>query len=196
MSNNLLAMIFLPGTIIHELSHFLTAVILFVKVGRIEFIPKRTENNLMLGSVEIAKTDPIRRCLIGFAPVLVGTLVVVGAIFLFDKNISFFQSKNVAIFVLSVLVLIYLLFAISNTMFSSSKDVEGAVATLITIGIISLIFYLIGFRVPAYFLTTIFAKNFFEVFEKLSIFLTLPMGIDFCILGIGKIFYWQTKKPK
>ena len=41
MSVNLLSFIFLPGIIIHELSHLLVAVMLFVPVGNMEFTPKR-----------------------------------------------------------------------------------------------------------------------------------------------------------
>ncbi len=84
MSINLLSLIFLPGIIVHELSHFFIAVILFVPVGDIEFTPKKNDNGVKLGSIEIARTDPIRRSLIGFAPVFVGLALIVGVVYFFS----------------------------------------------------------------------------------------------------------------
>ena len=63
-----LAILFLPGTFIHEVAHFLTALVLLVPVGQPEFLPEAIEGNkIKLGSVPIAKTDPLRRFLIGIA---------------------------------------------------------------------------------------------------------------------------------
>src|ERR1035437_2432032 len=75
MSINFLSFLFLPGIIVHELSHILVAAILFVPVGSMEFAPKRHGNAVKLGSVEIAKTDPIRRSIIGCAPFFMGLLI-------------------------------------------------------------------------------------------------------------------------
>ena len=53
------AILFLPGTFIHEISHFLAALFLLVPVGEFELIPKFKEGGggVDLGSVAIAKTD-------------------------------------------------------------------------------------------------------------------------------------------
>ncbi len=67
-----LAVLFLPGTMIHELSHALVAVVLRVPVGRMEFLPKMDSGTIRLGSVEIGQSDRVRRSLIGVAPFLVG----------------------------------------------------------------------------------------------------------------------------
>src|SRR4051812_26423996 len=60
-----LAVLFLPGTIIHELAHAITAGVMLVHVGEIEFVPQITERGVKLGSAQIGVTDPIRRSLIG-----------------------------------------------------------------------------------------------------------------------------------
>src|SRR3989344_7337481 len=58
----ILAVLFLPGTFIHEISHFLTALFLFVPVGEVEFLPEiQGSDSLKMGSVAIGKTDPIRK---------------------------------------------------------------------------------------------------------------------------------------
>ena len=74
----LFAILFLPGTFIHEISHFLAALFLLVPVGKLELIPRFKEEGggVDLGSVAIAKTDPVRRFLIGIAPVVFGLSII------------------------------------------------------------------------------------------------------------------------
>src|SRR5689334_22124684 len=64
-----LAFLFFPGTLIHELAHMFMAAMLFVRVGKIELFPQKQGNSIKLGSVAIAHTDPFRRSLIGLAPI-------------------------------------------------------------------------------------------------------------------------------
>ena len=187
MSINFLSFLFLPGVIIHELSHCLAAVILFVPVGDMEFTPKISSNGLKLGSVEIAKTDPIRRSIIGFAPVFVGLMMVVGIVYLFTSNMLFFRDKDAYVFATAVLAVTYILFAISNTMFSSSKDMEGTIEILITLLIIFTISYIIGFRPSFSFVERIFTKEIIELIKKSSIFLLVPIVIDIVLIGTIKI---------
>lgn len=191
LSINLLSFIFLPGIIVHELSHLFVAMILFVPVGEMEFVPKKHGNSVKLGSVEIAKTDPIRRSLIGFAPVFAGLGFVVGAVYLFSINFLFFQNQNLAVFITTIIVLFYLLFAVSNTMFSSPRDMEGTVEILLTLLIIFIAAYLLGFRLELAVLNKIFTKEFLGVIQQSAIFLLAPIAIDLLILGTIKII---TKK--
>lgn len=74
----LYSLLVLPGTIIHELSHWLTAEILRVRTGRIVILPELTqhESAKRLGSVEAEKTDPFRGFLIGVAPFISGILIL------------------------------------------------------------------------------------------------------------------------
>jgi len=188
MSINFLSFLFLPGIIIHELSHMLIAVILFVPVGDMEFTPKKSDNGLKLGSVEIAKTDPIRRSIIGFAPVFVGLIIILGIVYLFTSNILFFKDKEVYIFAVAVAGFIYLLFAVSNTMFSSRADMEGTIEILIALLIIFILVYAVGFRWQLSF-EKILTKELFEVIRKSTIFLLVPIVIDLFILGMIKLIY-------
>ena len=63
----LFSILFFPGTLIHELAHWLMAKLLFVPTSSMEFIPQIQGGSIKLGSVSIAKTDPLRRLLIGVA---------------------------------------------------------------------------------------------------------------------------------
>lgn len=183
-----LSLLFFPGVIIHELSHLLLAAILFVPVGDMEFTPKENDGGIKLGSVEIGKTDPIRRALIGFAPVLAGLVIVVGAVYLFNSNFLFLQNLNFYIFIAILLALIYLLFAVGNTMFSSSRDMEGTVEILIALLLIFGAVYVLGFRPPLSVLEKIFTKELLGVIQQSTIFLLAPIILDIILLGVIRFF--------
>ncbi|MBI4089319.1 MAG: hypothetical protein HY424_01270 [Candidatus Levybacteria bacterium] len=188
MSTNFLFFLFLPGVIIHELSHLFAAAFLLVPVGEIEFSPRITDSGLKLGSVKIAKTDPIRRSLIGFAPVLVGVLILIGIAYFFSTNITFFKDKDIYVLGATALAIVYVLFAITNTMFSSKKDMEGTLEILITILIVFAIFYILGFRPSLDFAKNILTKEVVEIGQKSAVFLLMPITIDVFILGVIRVF--------
>lgn len=133
----LLSVIFLPGTFIHELSHLLSAELLLVPTSDLHIIPELLpDRTVKLGSVRMAQTDRIRRFLIGTAPLLVGTLIlwistyVVATMFV-DSPIAWS-------------VHIYILFQVSHSMFSSRKDLEGAVWGILGIVLIAVLVRFIG----------------------------------------------------
>lgn len=179
----LLSFLFLPGIIIHELAHLLVAGLLFVPVGEIEFMPQIKEGGVKLGSVGIGKTDPIRRAIIGVAPVFAGLAVLFG-IFSFV-----FNSSNTFI----LLAGFYGLFAIGNTMFSSKKDIEGLLEVLIVGAIILLTLYFIGFGFPEAFANYFSSKELTEFFKKASLFMLVPLGIDVLVYGLVRMAFQKTQ---
>ena len=187
LSINFLSFLFLPGVIIHELSHMLAAVILFVPVGDMEFVPKRDHGGLKLGSIEIAKTDPVRRSIIGFAPVFTGLILIIGIVYLFTSNLLFLKDKESYIFIASIVGVMYLLFAISNTMFSSKADIAGTVEILITFLIIFTAAYILGFRFPDFIIDFVFSDEAIGLIKKAILFLLAPVAIDLTILAIIKM---------
>jgi hypothetical protein len=130
------SLIFLPGVIIHELSHFFTASLLAVRTGRITIFPESQEKGHRLGSVQLAQTDFIRTSLIGLAPLLWGSLAIIALshwrftpLFKATDIVVFFTTLRQAIIPqlttpLSLLSL-YLIFVIANTMFTSSSDLKS-----------------------------------------------------------------------
>ncbi len=68
------SLLVLPGTIIHELSHWIIAEVLGVKTGQITIFPELADNadSRRLGSVATQKSDPFRGFLIGIAPFVSG----------------------------------------------------------------------------------------------------------------------------
>lgn len=69
----LYSLLFFPGVLIHETSHFLVARLLGVRTGRFSLVPQPLpDGRLQLGYVETASTDVAREALIGSSPLLAG----------------------------------------------------------------------------------------------------------------------------
>lgn len=72
----LYALIMLPGTLLHEASHALTAFALNVEVRDISISPSVQGDWVILGYVEHGEVSTGKHALIGLAPLIVGTLVI------------------------------------------------------------------------------------------------------------------------
>lgn len=175
-----LSFLFLPGTIIHELSHYITANLLFVRTGEIEFVPKVYEDRVKLGSVQIEKTDPVRRAIIGVAPFLVGTSLLLLILFVAERYQAFGSMW------LSILV-VYLIFEIGNTMFSSKKDMEGVLELFGVFLILFIILFLAGVRVPSSFFDYLSSPYIVSIFQRGSYFLLLPLSIDILFILVTNV---------
>jgi len=129
-------LVFLPGTLVHELSHWLTAKLLGVRTGRIVIWPQaKRDGTVWLGAIQIARTDPVRSSLIGLAPLISGSLLValIGAHLQLDTVGDALASGHWELvweaLVRSVSLSdfwlwTYLLFAIANRMLPSPADRE------------------------------------------------------------------------
>ncbi len=176
-----MAIIFFPGTFVHEVSHYLMSHLLFVPTYRIEFFPKLEDRGIKLGSVSIAKTDVFRSLLIGMAPFLMGTVLLLALLFYAEKNHLF---ENVFFAAL----LIYAAFEIGNTMFSSKKDLEGAVELILAIAVVMLAFYMLGFQAPSINLNAILDNPVLKnIFQKGNVLLLVPILLDTCLIILFKL---------
>ncbi len=128
-----------PGTVLHELSHLLSATFLGVKTGKMELTPdipwkallEHKGVSIKTGSVDIEHTDIIRRTIVGIAPLLVGVAAITGiALYLWPVLLATQTAWNNHQSVLSlgyfVLLLTYFVWAIGNTMFPSRADLSGS----------------------------------------------------------------------
>jgi len=147
-----LTLLLFPGTVIHELSHLFTAEILGVRTGKLTLTPEAIRGTeIQTGSVAIAKTDPFRHAVIGLAPLLWGITAYSFLSSWFTKLLEelmsiprslWFSSPTLP----SFLFTLYLLFAISNSMFPSAQDARGISAVGIATGMLLLAAYIVGFR--------------------------------------------------
>jgi len=73
----LFSILFFPGVLLHELSHYITARLLGVRTGHFSLLPSlMPDGKLRLGYVETAGSDVVRDALIGVAPLVAGGAAV------------------------------------------------------------------------------------------------------------------------
>lgn len=176
----LMAIIFLPGTIVHEFAHAIMAKLLFVHVGHMELMPQLHDESLKLGSVEVGKTDIIRNFLIGIAPFIVGTsLLLLVLYYSFTNNIFGFN-------LFTFLVLCFT-FIIANTMYSSRKDMEGAVEFFLLIVTPIIFLYFVGVRIPGLTFELLKGNGVENFFRMSTIFLAVPILLDLSFIIFAKV---------
>lgn len=132
----LYSLLFLPGTIIHELSHWIVAEILQVRTGEITIFPDLTDKgeSRRLGSVATEHSDPFRGFLIGLAPFIsgLGILVILG------KLLSDGLSGGLVWW--QIMLVVYGIMVISNSMMISKEDRRTWPFILIFLSIITFLF--------------------------------------------------------
>jgi hypothetical protein len=150
-------LVMVPGIVLHELSHWLFAQILGVKTGKMEIWPSRSgQGRIRLGSVRVGRADSFRASVIGLAPFITGCLVIyligdfiLGATYIIDPllrgDFAVFQN-NLSGFVPAAdfYIWLYIVFAVSNTMFPSEADRESWQPVLITLAVIIAVGFLLG----------------------------------------------------
>ena len=131
----LFSMLFFPGVLMHELSHFLVAKLLGVRTGGFSLLPQvLPDGRLILGYVETARTDVVRDSLIGLAPLVAGGLFIAYAS-IFKLNLLLlwqtFQNGQGELFLAALRAMpnvndfplwFYLTFSVSSTMLPSASD--------------------------------------------------------------------------
>lgn len=180
----ILTFLYLPGTAIHELSHLIAAEVLRVPTGELSFTPEvirhhSGQHEIKAGYLKIANTDPLRRFLIGIAPLLFGLMFTFIIIWLFQY---FWPQLTQNWHKIGLIGLTgYLLFALSNNMFSSKADLEGAQYFLPVVGLISAALYIMGLRIV---LTGEILTFLQRVLEGLTRALGIVCGINLILLMV------------
>jgi hypothetical protein len=113
----LYSLLFLPGTIIHELSHWIVAEVLGVRTGTISIFPdlESSGDTRRLGSVATQRSDPFRAFLIGIAPFISGLAILVVLGRLLSDGLGVFSPWVIAAIIYGVMV-------IGNSMMISESD--------------------------------------------------------------------------
>jgi hypothetical protein len=157
MSIGLFALLFFPGVLLHELSHYLMARLLLVRTAGFSLIPQaRKDGSVQLGFVSVRKVDKLRDALIGLAPLLTGGLAVaamgtwkLGLAELFPMLISGDPAGFMAgLATLPILpdfwLWVYLTFVVSSTMLPSRSDRLAWLPVALALGGILLLAVLAG----------------------------------------------------
>ncbi|HLD27082.1 MAG TPA: hypothetical protein VJB63_03955, partial [Patescibacteria group bacterium] len=148
----IIAILYLPGTIIHEMSHFFAALILFLRVRDVSIFPTFQKNYIKLGSVTYERKDFIRGFLVGIAPLGGGMIVLYGI-----GSFHLFPATHLLLNTL----MIYVIFTVSSTMFSSSQDLVDFL-------------YMIPFLVIGVGLIYVFHIDIARIAENISMINQLP----------------------
>jgi MFS family permease len=143
----------LPGVVIHELSHWLMAWALGIPVRKLSIGPqlKGRGQRVSLGSVRVGDVDPLRASLIGVAPLLGGSAVILligywvlgigglGEAFAGEGVAGLLAGLSQVVQVADVGLWLYLVFAISNAMLPSESDMNAVWPVLIFLAIAALV---------------------------------------------------------
>lgn len=145
-----------PGILLHELSHYLMARLLGLKAGKFSLGPRPHGKTIELGSVSIARGGVWRDSLVGLAPFLAGTVVLL----LISHRVFDMQVLDAAwtergiggitnefarlLKVKDFWVWIYLIFAVSNAMMPSASDREPWRTAGLYLGLALVVVWLLG----------------------------------------------------
>ena len=190
----LYALILFPGVLLHELSHWFTALLLGVRTGTISLIPKPgRDGSIQLGYVEYYKGSnlgPIRESLIGGAPLIAGTaaiLLIAFHIFGVESLAVAIQSGDIDQFTVALgqvfttpdfLLWLYLIFVISNAMMPSASDRKAWPAFLVVVGLFVLVLYVVDGELVVDGLS----RPVSTLFGFLATAFSLAIGVDFVFM--------------
>jgi hypothetical protein len=157
ISMALFSLLFLPGVLLHELSHYLMAKLLEVPTGRFSIIPRKVDGGrIQLGYVETASTDFVRDALIGMAPLISGILfmamVGVSRLGMDALWASLIQGQLSSINPVLITMLdrpdfwlwFYLVFTVSSTMLPSASDRRAWLPLILVIVFMLVVILLVG----------------------------------------------------
>ncbi|MGQ9491762.1 MAG: hypothetical protein ACUVR4_08030 [Anaerolineae bacterium] len=145
-----------PGILLHELSHFLSARLLGMKVGKFTVGPRRRQNAVELGSVTVTSGGAVRDSLVGLAPFLFGTAVLLLVSYqVFDVATlalaweqggwhGVFRALDGIWLVPDFWLWAYIIFVVSNAMTPSPADRQPWLVAGIYLGLATLIIWLLG----------------------------------------------------
>jgi hypothetical protein len=205
----LYALFLFPGVLLHEVSHWLMAGLLGVKTGGFSVLPKLQPNgSIQLGYVEYYKSQrlgPVRESLVGSAPLISGTAVVLLISFrIFNVTTlgEALQTGEAAILMEAIntlfatgdfLLWLYLLFAVSNAMMPSASDRRAWPAFILILTVSAVVLYLIGLQE---LLMLGLAGPVATVFGYLGLAFSLTIGVNLFAMFIIYLIEWVLSRVK
>lgn len=193
-AGSLYAIVLLPGTVVHEASHWLMAKLVGVRTGSIAIFPSRSRGgSYQLGFVTVRGGALWQHTLIGLAPLLVGCLLTYWlATGLFE--VSALQQAwlarrwaDIGAVVAAGLrgpdawLRLYLLFAISDAMFLSAPDRAPVQRMLVYLAAVLTVLYAVGW-VPA--LPPGWTTALQGAFAALAAGLAVTLGLHLALLAV------------
>lgn len=129
-------LLFVPGVIVHEAAHWLTARLLGLRTGKFRVWPRRSGRHIGLGSVSVESRNALVDSLVGIAPLLAGTALITAIanwVFAASTLVTALPQQGVQAVLGGFFAALsradgalwaYLLFTIANAMMPSASDRE------------------------------------------------------------------------
>jgi hypothetical protein len=194
-----------PGVVLHELSHAAAALLLGARIGRISLRPKLTGDRIRLGVVPVQKTGPVRASLIGLAPLLAGSAVIllIGyAVFGVESmgaalaNLDWGQITTGLKRMLAApdaWVWFYVIFAVSNTMLPSRSDRQSWTPVVLFLALTAVLAWVFGFGPTV---TSLVADPVAVGVRWLAAITTLTVLIDMPFMAAITLAEWLVSRVK
>lgn len=193
-------LLLLPGIVVHEASHWVTAWLLGLQPGKFTLWPKRRGRMVGLGSVTARSGGPLLDSLVGMAPLFAGTVLVAllarawfGGAGLeqslssgsvtgwIDALTAAFRRPDAALWA-------YLIFVIANGMMPSAPDREPLKPLLVYIALAVLLYLLLGLPLdPVGNLLDASAASLMRLNSALVVTLLLDVGVLAALLMLGAV---------
>jgi len=193
------ALLFLPGTLVHEFAHWAMARLLGVKTGGFSVLPRLEKGGeVRLGAVDVRGGGLVEHTLIGMAPMLLGGLLTVVLSYVVVDVEAMKQAAQSEQFEAVVrtllgafhhpdaLIWLYLLFTISSSMFLSASDRAPIQQMAIYLALVLLPLYLFGFM-PA--LPEAWSQTIAEMFGVFASGLAVALVLHGVMTGLSLLFY-------
>jgi len=147
-----------PGILLHELSHFVTAKVLGIKVTDFRLGPRKRKNSnaIELGSVSVYSGGTIPDSLVGIAPFVAGTVVLLllsytvfdvgalGRIWETEGWDGFFRTVRIMPQIPDFWLWLYIIFTVSNAMMPSRADRKPWLLASLYVGGVLLVAWVLG----------------------------------------------------
>jgi len=181
----LVSVLFFPGTVLHEMAHYFFAVITNLRVKEVKLFPEFNEGYIKLGRVLYEKKDFVRGLIVGIAPIIIALFFFwwLGAFRLFPNDNLYLN-----------LILGYLVFAVSSTMFSSKQDLVDLIYIIPLIIIIGGAVYIFGIRADFILKNDGFINKFISIIKTINFYLLFSLVVNILLILFFKSFKTIIKK--
>ena len=196
---------FLPGIIVHELSHFLMARLLGLRAGRFRVWPEVHRDGIGLGSVSVEQTDSLRSSLVGAAPLITGTalLTILGLYVLrADEVVELLAYGDWSALASAFwgalqgpdgLVAIYAMFAIGNMMMPSRSDRQAWRSPLLFLAMVTVFYIVVWLPADPFMALLTWVTPLFAILN-LALFFVVIVDIILAI-PLWLLVAWLSQRP-
>jgi hypothetical protein len=200
-----LFVIFLPGIIVHELSHLVMAKVLGLRAGRFRVWPEVQRDGIGLGSVSVEQADSVRGSLVGAAPLITGTVLLtllglyvlrageVMAVLAYGDWSALISAFWGALQGPDGLVATYIMFAIGNMMMPSRSDRQAWRGPLLFLGMVSILYVIVGLPAEPFMAVLDWVTPLFQVLNLALFFVVLVDAVLFVPLWL--LVAWLRQRP-